>query len=74
MLALRFFLQNRDLRFQIGRLNVGDQSPLEAIAQAIFNLRQLFRRPVAGDDNLLHAFVQRVEGMEELFLGALLLR
>ena len=33
---------------------------------------QLFGRAVAGDDDLLHALVQRVEGVEELLLGALL--
>ena len=33
---------------------------------------QLFGRTVAGDDDLLHALVQRVEGVEELFLRALL--
>ena len=38
------------------------------------NLRQLFGRTVAGDHDLLHGLVQRVEGVEELFLGAFLLR
>ena len=33
-----------------------------------------FGRTIGGDDDLLHALVQRVEGVEELFLGPLLLR
>ena len=37
------------------------------------NFRQLFGRAVAGDHDLLHGLVQRVEGVEELFLGAFLL-
>ena len=74
LLLLGLLLQNRDLGLEIGRLNVGDQTPLEAAAQAVFDLGQFLGRAVAGDDDLLHRLVQRVEGMEELLLGALLLR
>ena len=70
---LTLFLQDRHLGFKIRRLDVGNQSPLEAAAQAVFNFRQLFRRPVTGDHDLLHRLVQRVESMEEFFLGAFLL-
>ena len=45
---------------------------LEARAQPIFERRHRLRRPVAGQDDLAAAFVDRVEGVEELFLGALL--
>ena len=72
LLLLGFLLKNRDFGFEIGRLDVGDQSPLEAAAQAVFDLGELLGRAVAGDDDLLHRLVQRVEGVEELFLGALL--
>ncbi len=74
LLALRLLLQNGDLGFEIGRLNVGDQSPLETRAQPVFNLGQLLGRTIGGDHDLLHALVQRVEGVEELLLRALLLR
>ena len=47
LLALRLLLQDGDLGFEIGRLNVGDQAPLEARAQAIFNLGKFLRRTVA---------------------------
>ena len=36
------------------------------------NVGQLLGRSVAGNHDLLHALVQRVEGVEELLLGALL--
>jgi len=60
---------NGDLGLKVGGLDVGDQAPLETTAQAVLHLGQLFRRPVAGDHDLLHRFVQRVEGVEEFFLG-----
>ena len=74
LFGLRLLLQNRDLRLQIRRLNVGDQSPLEARTQTIFNLRQFLRRTVRRNHDLPHAFMQRIECVEELFLRALFLR
>jgi len=69
---LGFLLQDGDFRLEVGRRNGGDQSPLEAAAQAVFDLGELLGRAVAGDHDLLHGVVQRVESLEELFLGALL--
>ncbi len=71
MLALRLLLQNCHLGFKIGRLNIGDQSPLKARAQAIFDLGQLLGRTITGDDDLTVGVMQRIEGVEELLLGAL---
>ena len=48
------------------------KSPFKAATQSIFDLRQLFRWPVAGDDDLTQILMQRIESVEELFLGALL--
>ena len=73
VLALGLFLQNSYLGLQVGRLNIGDQSPFEATAQAVLDLWQLLRRTIRSDDNLPHALVERIERMKELFLGALLL-
>ena len=70
--ASAFFLQNRDLGLEIGRLDVGDQAPLEARAQTLFEPRNLVRRAVAGEDDLLLRVVERVEGVEELVLRAFL--
>ena len=55
-----------------GRLDVGDQAPLEAGAQPVLERHQLLGRTVAGDHDLLVGVVQRVERVEELFLGLLL--
>ncbi len=44
VLALRLLLQDGDLGLEIGWLNVGDESPLEARAQTVFKICELFRR------------------------------
>ena len=44
-----FFLKDRDFGFEIGRLNIGDKSPLEARAQALFNRGNIFRRTIAEE-------------------------
>src|SRR6185312_2030731 len=67
-------LKDGDLSFQVWRLNVGDQSPFKAAAQAVFDFRQFLGRAVAGYDDLLHGLMQGVESMEEFFLGTLFLR
>ena len=74
LLAFGFLEQDGDLGFEIGRLNVGDKAPLEARAQTLFDFGELLGRAVGGDYDLLHVLVERVEGVEELFLRALLLR
>ncbi len=38
MLALCLLLQDGDFGFEIGRLDVGDEAPLEAGAEAVFDL------------------------------------
>ena len=67
-----FLEQDRDARLQVGRADVGDQSPLESAAQPVLQRRQLLGWPVGGDDDLLRASVQLVERVEELLLRALL--
>ncbi len=66
-----FFPQNGFARLEIGRLDIGEQSPLESRTQARFQRLDLLRRTVGGDDQLAARFVQRVERMEELFLRRL---
>ena len=70
--GFRLPLEDRDFRLEIRRLDVGNQSPLEARAQALFELRNLMRRAVAADDDLFLRVVERVEGVEELRLRAFL--
>src|ERR1700683_3206106 len=74
VLGFRALLQNRNLRFQVRRLNVRDQSPLESRPQPLFNRRNFLRRAIRRDHNLLLLVIQRVEGVEELFLSTLACR
>ena len=67
-----FFLRIATLRLEIRRLDVGDQAPLEARAQTLFERGNLVRRTIAADDDLLLRVVQRVERVEELVLRAFL--
>jgi hypothetical protein len=64
--------QDGDAGLEVGRLDVGLQAPLEAGAQPVLQGRQLLGRPVRADHDLLVGVVQRVEGVEELLLGAFL--
>ena len=67
----RAVAQDRDARFDVRRLNIGNQSPLEARAEALLQLGDLLGRPVGADDDLLVRIVQRVEGVEKLLLRGL---
>ena len=65
-------VQDRDARLDVGRLDVDEQAPLEARAQAVGQLGDLARRAVGAQHELPAARVQRVEGVEELLLDAVL--
>ena len=73
-LDLGFLLEDGDAGLEVGRLDVGDEAPLEAGAQALLELGNLLGRGVGGDDDLLAGVVEVVEGVEELLLGPLLAR
>ena len=62
--------EDRQARRRVGRADVGDQAGLEALAQALLELSEVAREAVRGEDDLRAALVQRVEGVEELLLGA----
>jgi hypothetical protein len=64
--------QDRHAHLQIGRLDVHDQPALKARAQPFLQRRHRARAAVAGENDLAAHAVQRVEGVEELFLGAVL--
>ena len=70
--GVRFLAQDRHARFDIGRLQLRGQAPLETGNQAMFEVRDLRRRPIAREDDLLMAVEERVEGVEKFLLGALL--
>ena len=60
--------QDRDAGFEFRRLDRDREAPAEARLQALLEARDLLRVAVAGEDDLLLAFEQRVERVEELFL------
>ncbi len=66
---LRSLAQDRESGGVVRRLDVGDQSGREALAQAILERLQIVRRPVGGEHYLPAAVVQGVERVEELLLG-----
>ncbi len=70
--VLGVHLEDGDAGLEFGSLDVGDQTPFEAAPQAVLERRDVLRGPVGGNDQLLAGLVQRVEGMEELLLRALL--
>ena len=72
VVGLDLLAQDRDPRLEVGRLDVGDQAPLEARAQPLLERRDVARRPVGGDRDLPAGLVDRVEGVEELLLDPLL--
>ena len=70
--ALGLGAQDGDAGLQVGRLDIDDQAPLEARAQAFLQGHHGLGRAVGGDDDLLVLPVQGVEGVEELLLGRFL--
>ena len=64
--------QNREPGRQVGVADRDGQAPLEAIAQPLGEGREFARQAVGGEDELAAAFIEGVEGVEELLLGGLL--
>ena len=67
-----FLFQDGDAHFQLGRLNLHGQPPVEAGNQARFQPLDVFGIGVAGDDDLLFRLGERVEDVEKGILRALL--
>ena len=74
VLALAFGLlaQDGEAGFELGRLDVGDEPPLEAAAEAVFQRGDGFWGTVRGDDDLAATLMEEVERVEELLLRAFL--
>ena len=72
LVLVRLAHQDGDAGLQLRRLDRHGQAPAEAGLEAILDTVDLFRIAIRGEDYLLVAFEQGVEGMEELLLGALL--
>ena len=71
--AADLLAQDGHAGLEIGRLDVGDESPLEAGDEAVLEGVETLRVAVGRDDDLLLRVVEGVEGVEELLLGLLLL-
>ena len=67
-LGLSLFAKDRDAGLEVGRLHVGDETPLEAAAHAVFEPGEVTRRHIARDHDLLVVVVQGVERVEERLL------
>ena len=66
---VRLALDDGDARLQVRWLDVCEEAPLEPGADPVFQVGDLLRRPVRSQDDLLLVLDQRVERVEELFLG-----
>ncbi|MBG9885101.1 hypothetical protein ABE10_00575, partial [Bacillus toyonensis] len=68
-LTLRLLAEDGDAGLEVGRLDVGDEAPLEAAAHPVLEPGEVLGRDVAGDHDLLVVIVQGVERVEERLLG-----
>jgi hypothetical protein len=64
--------EDRDPGLEVRRGEVRDQTPLEAAPEPLLERQDRLRRPIRAQDDLLAVLVDRVECVEELFLGPLL--
>ena len=64
--------EDRDAGLELGRLDGHRQPPAEARLETLLEPLDFLRVAVAGEDHLVLALEQLVEGVEELFLRALL--
>ena len=71
-ITLRLVAKDREPGLEVGRLDVGDQAPLETTAQTFFERGDRIGHPIARHHDLLVGAVERVEGVEELLLQAFL--
>ena len=60
--------QDRDAMLEVRELDVRHHPPLEAGDETGFEAGDLAGRPIAGEDDLAAAFVERVEGVKKLLL------
>ena len=70
-LEVGLLLEDRDSRLDVGRLDVRDETPLEAVSEPLLQVGDVLRHLVRGEHHLPTQLVQCVEGVEELLLRAL---
>ena len=64
----RLLAEDGHLRLEVGRLDIGDEAPFEAGAESVFQGRNLFRRRVGREYDLLLRLVKGVKRVKELLL------
>ena len=69
---LGLLVQDRDPGLHVRGLNVGDESPLETVSEAVLKSRDFLGKSVRGNDDLFVGFVEGVEGMKKLLLSSFL--
>jgi hypothetical protein len=69
--SLKFSLvaQNCFAGFKIWRLNISQKPPFKTGTQTVGKRRQIFGRPVTGNNNLFFVLIKVIEGMKKLLLG-----
>ena len=71
VLGLGLLAEDGEAGLELGRLDVGDEAPLEAAAEPVLEGGDRLRRPVGGDHDLAAVAVELVERVEELLLELL---
>ena len=71
VLGLGLLAEDGEAGLELGRLDVGDEAPLEPGAEAVLEAGDRLRRAVGRDDDLATLAVELVERVEELLLELL---
>ena len=71
-LPLGLLAEDGEAGLEVGRLDVGDQPPLEPGAEPVLERGDVVGRPVGGEHDLAAGLVEGVERVEQLLLEALL--
>src|ERR1700732_1988236 len=67
----RLLLHDGDAGFEVRRCDIGDQTRLEAVAQPLFESRNIAWNLIRSQHDLMTLGVKRVESVKEFLLGAL---
>ena len=63
------FFEDGDTCFEVGRLNINAETPLEAGNESVLKALESRWSNIAGENDLFAILIKGVEDVEELFLG-----
>lgn len=66
---LCLFFKDGNTCFEVGRLNINAETPLEAGNESILKALESRWSHIAGENDLFSILIESVKNMEELFLG-----